>query len=80
MLVLAPWTHINSFEWRGEWLLKWRGLGGGGVCITWLSYLVTSFNKWFTYVTTKLLFHYACESKKGENLYSMRLELRIGLK
>lgn len=57
------------------------GLGGGrGIWVTWLSYLVASCNKRFTYLTTKLLFHYACESKKGENLYSMRLELRIGLK
>lgn len=56
------------------------GGGGRGVWVTWLSYLVASCNKRFTYLTTKLLFHYACESKKGENLYSMRLELRIGLK
>ena len=41
---------------------------------------MASCNKRLTYLTTKLLFHYACESKKGENLYSMRLELRIGLK
>ena len=65
MLVLAPRTHINPFESRGEWLLKSRGMGGGGVWVTWLSYLVASCNKWFIYLTTKLLFHFACESKKA---------------
>ena len=30
MLVLAPWTHINFFEWRGEWLLKRGGRDWGG--------------------------------------------------
>ena len=37
MLVLAPRTHINSFESRGEWLLKSRGgKGGGGGCLGYL--------------------------------------------
>ena len=36
MLVLAPRTHINSFEWRGEWLLKSRGGRGGGGCFGYL--------------------------------------------